>query len=100
MRTSERTWEIEVARMPGSQDRGGGVAAHDGEDAEHDENQRHGGGSADQASTPGARLPQRAIGWEVGEERVEFTVGAGCVERFKALFKLVVAEPPLGHRVT
>ncbi len=32
-------------------------------------------------------------------ERVEFTVRPGCVQRFKPLFKLVLAEPPLSHRV-
>ena len=52
-----------------------------------------------QVSTPGARLPQRAIDWEVRDERVEFTVRPGCIERSKALFELVVAEPPLSHRV-
>ena len=32
-------------------------------------------------------------------QRAEFTVRPGCVQRFKPLFKLVLAEPPLSHRV-
>ncbi len=32
-------------------------------------------------------------------QRAEFTVRPGCVQRLKPLFKLVLAEPPLSHRV-
>jgi hypothetical protein len=32
-------------------------------------------------------------------QRVEFTVRPGRVKRFKPLFKLVLAEAPLSHRV-
>ena len=99
MRTRERTREIEAARMSRTQDGDSRAAAHDGEHAEHHEKQRHGADSTDQVSTPGARLPQRAIDWEVRDERVEFTVGPGCIERYKELFELIVAEPPLSHRV-
>lgn len=31
-------------------------------------------------------------------QRVEFTVRSGCVQRFKPLLKLVLAESPLSHR--
>jgi hypothetical protein len=99
MRTCERTREIDVALLPCAQDRDSGAAAQDREDAKHQENQRHSADSADHASSPDARLLQRAIGWEVGEERVEFTVGSCCVQRFKPLAKLVLAEPSLSRRV-
>ena len=38
----------------------------------------------------------RLIG-KVGEERLEFPVGPGCVQRLKPLFKLAPAEPPLSR---
>ena len=52
MRSCERAWEIEVprmfrpqdrelGRMSLSEDRDGGAGAHDGERAEHRDNQRH-----------------------------------------------------------
>ncbi len=95
MLTCQRTWEVEVARMSRPEDRGSGAAAHHGEHAEHRQNKRHSTDSPDQASEPDTRLPRRAIDRKVGEERVEFTVGPGCVQRFKPLFKLVPTEPPL-----
>jgi hypothetical protein len=98
MRTYERTWDIDLPRTCRSQDRDSGADAHDGEQAEHRDDQRHSAESTDQASEPGPRLPRRAIDREVGEERVEFAVGPSCVQRFKPLFKLVTAEPPLSRR--
>ena len=78
-----------------TEDRHSGAAARDGEHAEHPENKRHSTDSPDQASEPDTRPPQRATDWKVGEERLEFPVGPGCVQRFKPLFKLATAEPPL-----
>ena len=54
---------------------------------------------ANQTSGPDTRLPQRALDRKVGEERVEFTVGPGRVQRFKPLVKLVRAEAPLSRGV-
>ena len=78
-----------------TEDRDSGAAADDGEHAEHGESKRHSTDSPDQASEPDTRLPQRAIDRKVGEERLEFPVGPGCVQRLKPLFKLAPAEPPL-----
>lgn len=85
--------------MSRPQDLDSSTGTQDGQGAEHHENQRHTADSSDEASEPDARPPPSATEWEVGEECVEFTVGPGCVQRFKPLFKLVPAEPPLGHRV-
>ena len=83
--------------MSRTEDHDSGAAAHDGELAEHRENERHSTESPNQASAPDTRLPQRAMDRKVGDERVELTVGPGYVQRFKPLFKLMPTEPPLSH---
>ncbi len=99
MRAGERTRQVEMSG-PRTQGRDSTVAAHDGEHTEHRNNERHGTHSTHRASEPTTLLPtQRAPGWDVHEERVEFSVGPGCVQRFKPFFKLVSGQPPLGHRV-
>ena len=100
MRARKRTREVEVALMSGTQDRDSAAAVQEGEDAEHHENQRHNADSTDQAPEPELRLSGSAIDWEIGEEGVEFTVGPGCEQSLKPLFKLILAEPPLSHRLT
>ncbi len=86
-----------MARMSRTQDRDSGAAAHHGERDEHPENKRHSTDGPDQTSEPDTRLPHRAIDRKVGEERVEFTVGPGRIQRFKPLVKLIRAEPPLSR---
>ena len=86
-----------MACMSRTQDRDSGSAAHHGEPDEHRENKRHSPDSPNQTSEPDTRLPERWVDRKVGEERVEFTVGPGCVQRFKPLVKLVSAEPPLSR---
>ena len=99
MRAGERTRQIEMSR-PRTQGRDSTVAADDGEQAEHRNNERHGTHSTNRASEPTALLPtQRATDWDVHEERVEFAVSPGCVQRFKPFFKLVSGQPALGRRV-
>ena len=88
-----------MARMSRTQDRDSRVAAHHGERDEHRENKRHSTDARNQTSGPDTRLPQRALDRKVGEERVEFTVGPGRVQRFKPLVKLVRAEAPLSRGV-
>ena len=97
MRTRERLWEVEMARMSRTRDRGSEAAARHGERDEHRENKRHSTDGPNQTSEPDARLPQRALDRKVGDERVEFTVGPGRVQRFKPLVKLIRAEPPLSR---
>jgi hypothetical protein len=90
-----RTREGKAARMSRTDRRDGGAAAHDGEHAEYRKNKRHSTDSPNQPPGPNTRLRQRAIDWKVGEERVEFTVGPGCVQRFEPVVKLLPAEPSL-----
>ena len=80
-----------MARTSRSLDRDSRAAAHHGEPTEHRENKRHSTDGPNQTSEPDTRLPRRAIDRKVGEERVELTVGASRVQRFKPLVKLVRA---------
>jgi hypothetical protein len=101
MVTCERIWQGETSGSSGTQDRDSGVAAHDGEQAEHRKNERHRTHSPDQASDANTRLPpQRATDWNVDNERVELSVGPGCVKRFKPSFKLIPAEPSFSRGVS
>ncbi len=86
-----------MARMSRTQYRDSGAAAHHREPTEHRENKRHSTDGPNQTSEPDTRLPERAIDRKVGEERVEFTVGPGCVQGSKPLVKLVSAKPPLSR---
>ena len=100
MLTCKRTRQVEMSRSSRIQDRDSGAAAHDGEQAEDRQNQCHGTRSTNQVSGPNARLfPQRASDWDVDEERVELSVGPGCVQRLKPFFKLIRTEPALNRRV-
>ena len=101
MVTHERIWQVETSGSSGTEDRDSGVAAHNGEQAEHPENERRGTHSTNQASDANTRLPaQRATDWNVDDERVELSVGPGCVKRFKPSFKLIPAEPSFSRGVS
>jgi hypothetical protein len=100
MLTSERTSQAEISESSATNDRDSGASTRDGEQTEHRKNQRHRTYSTDQASGPNP--PLAAIGatdWDVDEERVELSVGPGCVQGLKSFFKLIRAEPALSRRV-
>jgi hypothetical protein len=100
MLTSERTSQAERPESSGTNDGDSGADTHDGEQTERGNNQRHGTYSTDQASEPNTPLAANgAADGDVGEERVELSVGPGCVQPLKPFFKLIRTEPALNRRV-
>ena len=70
----------------------GEVPTGEREHAEHAKHERRSANGAGQGSDSQARLSRRTCDWEVGDQRIEFAIGPGCVQRLKTLLKLVPGE--------
>jgi hypothetical protein len=100
MLSGELAWQAEISESSGPKDRASGADTRDGEHTKHPKDQRRGTYSTDQGSEPNTPpAGHSATDWDVDEERVEFSVGPGCVQRLKPFFKLIRAESALRRRV-